>query len=274
MARGILMFHRQDGQCRKDAVAGIHFQGHCRKQPLPCRGAAHRPHEIGRIGAREHLVDEPGILAVGRQRDIRGVEPHALLHQVAPHQFRARFQVVDRNPRVEPVLLAPHRDDDLPEVGLAPTPAPPTSERSKRRTPPMGPLETTFTDPDNRSPRPWVEIVSTPNGSIPVWTVRAPSSVTTRSLFEVAAGDGAKSTQPVALFLIFESCNTSVDIVGWVLHPKTLTGPLSPTQARFPLAMPATLRHRVGTIATKYLLINHSSGVEPVRHSVPVLAIL
>ena len=43
----------------------------------------------------------------------------------------------------------------------------------------MGRSEVTFTDPDNRSPRPWVKIVSTPNGSISVWTVRAPSSVTT-----------------------------------------------------------------------------------------------
>ena len=51
---------------------------------------------------------------------------------------------------------------------LTPTPATPMSGRLKRRKPPMGRSEVTFTDPDKRSPRPWVEIVSTPNGSIPV----------------------------------------------------------------------------------------------------------
>ena len=45
----------------------------------------------------------------------------------------------------------------------------------------MGPSETTFTDPDTPSPRPWVEIVSSPRGSISVRTVRAPSSVISRS---------------------------------------------------------------------------------------------
>ena len=39
----------------------------------------------------------------------------------------------------------------------------------------MGPSETTRADPDTSPPRPWVEIVSTPRGSISVWTVRAPS---------------------------------------------------------------------------------------------------
>ena len=39
----------------------------------------------------------------------------------------------------------------------------------------MGPSETTRTDPVTSSPRPWVEIVSTPRGSISVRTVRAPS---------------------------------------------------------------------------------------------------
>ena len=43
----------------------------------------------------------------------------------------------------------------------------------------MGPSETTRTDPDTSSPRPWVEIVSTPSGSISVRTVRAPVMSTT-----------------------------------------------------------------------------------------------
>ena len=41
----------------------------------------------------------------------------------------------------------------------------------------MGPSETTRTDPDTSAPRPWVEIVSTPSGSISVRTVRAPGTV-------------------------------------------------------------------------------------------------
>ena len=65
--------------------------------------------------------------------------------------------------------------------GLAPTPATPTPGRSKRRTPPMGPPEITFTDPDTSSPWPWVEIVSSHSGSISIRTVRAPSSWIARS---------------------------------------------------------------------------------------------
>ena len=45
----------------------------------------------------------------------------------------------------------------------------------------MGPSETTRTDPDTNSPRPWVEIVSSPSGSISDWMLRAPSSVISRS---------------------------------------------------------------------------------------------
>ena len=45
----------------------------------------------------------------------------------------------------------------------------------------MGPSETTFTDPLTTSPRPWVEIVSSPMGSISVRTVRASSPVISRS---------------------------------------------------------------------------------------------
>ena len=43
------------------------------------------------------------------------------------------------------------------------------------------PSESTVTDPDTGSPRPWVEIVSASSDSISVRTVRAPSSVTSRS---------------------------------------------------------------------------------------------
>ena len=58
----------------------------------------------------------------------------------------------------------------------APTTAMPTWGRSKRSIPPMGPSETTFTDPLTSVPRPWVEIVSTPSGSISVRTVSPPFS--------------------------------------------------------------------------------------------------
>ena len=45
----------------------------------------------------------------------------------------------------------------------------------------MGSSATTRTDPLTTSPRPWVEIVSTPRGSISVCTVSPPSSMTSRS---------------------------------------------------------------------------------------------
>ena len=61
----------------------------------------------------------------------------------------------------------------------------------------MGPSETTFTDPLTTSPWPWVEIVSTP-GSISVWTVRAPSSVTPRSSVMSTTDSGATSAPSVS----------------------------------------------------------------------------
>ena len=64
---------------------------------------------------------------------------------------------------------------------LAPTPATPMPGRSKRSTPPMGSSAATRTDPLTSAPRPWVEIVSTPSGSISVRTVSAPSSRISRS---------------------------------------------------------------------------------------------
>ena len=45
----------------------------------------------------------------------------------------------------------------------------------------MGPSETTRTDPLTSSPWPWVEIVSSPRGSISVRMLRLPSSMTSRS---------------------------------------------------------------------------------------------
>ena len=45
----------------------------------------------------------------------------------------------------------------------------------------MGPFETTRTDPETNSPWPWVEIVSSPSGSISVRTLKPPSARTSRS---------------------------------------------------------------------------------------------
>ena len=45
----------------------------------------------------------------------------------------------------------------------------------------MAPNATTRTDPDTNSPWPWVEIVTSPSGSIAVWMLRLPSSWISRS---------------------------------------------------------------------------------------------
>ena len=62
----------------------------------------------------------------------------------------------------------------------------------------MGPSETTRTDPDTSAPRPWVEIVSTPSGSISVRTVRAPSSVISRSPVMSTTNSAAMGLPPVS----------------------------------------------------------------------------
>ena len=49
--------HRKHRQGDEDAAAGVHFQGHGAEPPLPDCIAAHRPREVGRIGAGERLVD-------------------------------------------------------------------------------------------------------------------------------------------------------------------------------------------------------------------------
>ena len=72
--------HRQRGE---DLVAGIELHGHSGECPLPGRGAAHRPHEIGRIGAGEQLLDVPGFLPVGLQGNLR-------LFAAALHAHRPR----------------------------------------------------------------------------------------------------------------------------------------------------------------------------------------
>ena len=62
----------------------------------------------------------------------------------------------------------------------------------------MGPPAITFTDPLTTSPRPWVEIVSSPRGSISVRTVRLPSAVTSTT-------DSAAMRLPPLSALVHES---------------------------------------------------------------------
>ena len=61
-------FHRYHWQRGEDAVARIQFHRDSGEQAR-C-GAAHRPHKVRRIGVCEHLLDVPGILPVGLQRDL------------------------------------------------------------------------------------------------------------------------------------------------------------------------------------------------------------
>ena len=61
--------------------------------------------------------------------------------------------------------------------------------------PTMGPSETTFTDPLTSAPWPWVEIVSSPSGSIWVWTVSPPSSAISRSPV-TSTSDSADTSAP------------------------------------------------------------------------------
>ena len=67
---GKLSLDRHYRQCREDPATGIELHGHSGEHPLPGRGAAHRPHEIGCIGVCEHLLDVLGFLSVGLQRDL------------------------------------------------------------------------------------------------------------------------------------------------------------------------------------------------------------
>ena len=166
--------HRKHRQGGEDAAGGIQFQGHGCEHPRTLRIAAHRPCEIGRIGGSERRVDKPGRLPVGRKGDTRGVAQHTLLHQFAPHDLRARFQVVDRDPGVDssPPGGGPGRRRPSRVGWLPPRPprCPGDQSAVRRRWPrtrPPSPIR------DTSSPWPWVEIVSSPSGSIAVWMLKA-----------------------------------------------------------------------------------------------------
>ena len=76
------------------------------------------PHEIRRIGAGEHLFDEPGVLPVGRQRDLRFFEHGGPFHQLATHHHLFLTQVVERRRRANSSRLAASWEDRISH-GLA-----------------------------------------------------------------------------------------------------------------------------------------------------------
>ena len=104
--------HRQGGE---DPVDPIQLERDRGEAPRFGRQAPHRPHEVRCIGGGEHLVDEPGVLAVGRKRDHRLFEHGPVPHQPAPHQKGGRAPVVDRDARVDAAILAAHRDQGIPD---------------------------------------------------------------------------------------------------------------------------------------------------------------
>ncbi len=107
--------HRDHGQGGEDPVDPIQFEGHRREESRLGRQTPHRPDEVRCIGGGEHLVDEPGVLAVGGKRDDCLFEHGAVPHQPAPHQKGGRTPVVDRDARVDAAILAAHRDQGIPD---------------------------------------------------------------------------------------------------------------------------------------------------------------
>ncbi len=78
--------HRHYRQRGEDAVAVIQLHRDSGEQAR-CR-AAHRAHEIGCISTGEQLLDVPGFLPVGRQRNLHRFEHNAPAHQPAAHHQR------------------------------------------------------------------------------------------------------------------------------------------------------------------------------------------
>ena len=128
-------------------------------------------------------IDEPGRLPVGLQRETRGVAQHALAQQVAAHQPRTRFQVVERDPGGAAFLSggAPGR---WRRRGAGwPPPRPRRcggghSAASRRWDPPRAPL----TDTAHQRPAPMGRNREfSQRLHLPVRTVSPPSSVISRS---------------------------------------------------------------------------------------------
>ncbi len=119
--------HGHDGQGGEDPVDGIQFEGHRGEAPRFGRGAPHRPGEVRGIGGGEHLVDEPGVLAVDREPDIRLFDHGAVPHQSALQGQSGRSPVADRDARVDAAILAAHRDQGIPNRGTVTDPGDPVA---------------------------------------------------------------------------------------------------------------------------------------------------
>ena len=81
----------------------------------PTASQAHRPHEVGRIGGGERLVDEPGRLPVGLQGDLHLFEHSAFTHQSAAHHYPFFSRVVNCGGGADFPRLAADREEDVPD---------------------------------------------------------------------------------------------------------------------------------------------------------------
>ena len=146
-------WNRHHGQGGEDAIDGIHFQGHGREQPLPCRAATHRPAEVGRVG--------PGnVPSMNQDVCPFGSRGRLAVSSSTPSRINSQRTSSGLDSRLwsaTPVVMPPswRRTGTRASLTgvLAPTPATPRPGWSKRTSPPMGPSETTFTDPLTRVPR-------------------------------------------------------------------------------------------------------------------------
>ena len=133
--------HRQRGEY---AIGGIELHGHSGEDSTLC-GAAHRPHEIGRVGAGEHLLDELGLLPVGRQRDLHLFKHNAPFHQSAPDHHRFISQVTDGRRGADTLRLAASREDGVTYELAGPHPGDPDvrgdQSAGPRKVPPRQPID-------------------------------------------------------------------------------------------------------------------------------------
>ena len=107
--------HRHHRKRVEDTLGGIHLHGDGGEPFAAGRGAAHRPHEVGRVGRGEHIFNEPGGLPVGLQMNLHLFQRDAPAHQVATHPHRFRSQVVQRRRRADSPCLAAGREQDIPD---------------------------------------------------------------------------------------------------------------------------------------------------------------
>ena len=125
------MFPRQDrdtptGGYSRSGISGTGTTGSVVKIRLPASsstatpvngpGAVQRtnPTKSDVSVAGEHLLDEPGVLPVGLQRDLHLFEHGALFHQPAAHHQLFRFQVADGCRRADSSRLAASWENSIP----------------------------------------------------------------------------------------------------------------------------------------------------------------